>query len=249
MKLARRRLFLALFLPLLASPFASSCQSLEKPRTPLTPPPEDESIKPGINQEFLAKKVDLAHWVQTFEGEAREIAVQKKAIVASLNLAKGDDVADVGSGTGLFLAPLADAVGVGGRVYALDISPEFVDALKKRAKAEGLEPVEVRLSKERSVELPQFSIDAAFVCDTYHHFEYPRSTLDSIRAALKPDGLLAVVDFERTPESRAWVLEHVRAGSGQVIAEIEAAGFQLVDRPTVSGLKENYLLRFRKRQP
>src|SRR5262249_32106027 len=106
-------------------------------------------------------------------------------------------------------------------------------------------PVEVRLTKERSVELPQFSIDAAFVCDTYHHFEYPQHVLFSLFHALKPTGKLYIVDFERIPGvSRPWVLEHVRADKKTVIKEIESAGFTFEQELPIEGLKENYVLRF-----
>jgi len=240
---ARLRLLLTLALPLF-----SSCASFPKPpKKPLAPPPEEHSIKPGINAEFLCKKVELAHWVTTFEGEAREIAVQKSAIVAAMQLKKGDDVADVGSGTGLFLKPLSEAVGVGGKVYALDIAPAFVERLKERASSEGLQQVEPRLTRPRSVDLPDFSLDAALVCDTYHHFEYPQHVLFSLYDALRPSGKLYVVDFERIPgESREFVLEHVRAGKEAVKKEILAAGFVFEEELDVPGLHENYVLRFRR---
>src|SRR5262245_44548980 len=129
MKPTRFHLLLAVTLPLCA------CESLpERPGRPLTPPREEVSAKPGINAEFLAHDVDLARWLDTFEGESREIAASKQAIVASLDLRKGQDVADVGAGTGLFEKPLAEAVGVGGKVYALDISPAFVEHLNQRVR-------------------------------------------------------------------------------------------------------------------
>ena len=156
-------------------------------------------------------------------------------------------MADVGSGTGLFLKPLAEAVGVSGKVFALDIAPDFVEALKKRVRAEGLEQVEVRLSKERSVELPPLSVDVAFVCDTYHHFEYPQHVLFSLFKAIRPLGSLYVVDFERVPGvSRPWVLEHVRCDKRTVIKEIEQAGFVFEEQLKVPGMQENYVLRFRR---
>jgi len=156
-------------------------------------------------------------------------------------------VVDVGSGTGLFLKPLAEAVGVAGKVYALDISPDFITALKQRAKLENLEQVEVRLSKERSVELPSLSVDAAFVCDTYHHLEYPQHVLFSLFKAIRPLGSMYVVDFERVPgSSRQWVLDHVRCDKRTVIKEIEQAGFVFEGELPVSGLKENYVLHFRR---
>ena len=85
-----------------------------------------------------------------------------------------------------------------------------------------------------------------FVCDTYHHFTYPRTELASLHRALRPGGRLVVVDFERVEGvSSDWVLEHVRAGKEAVRAEIEAAGFTFLDQPA-TGLEENYCVRFRR---
>jgi len=234
---------------LLISAFAASaCKGIQPPpQRPLNPPREEVSIRPGINADFLGKDVDMTRWVNTFEGETREIATQKQAIVASMHLRKGEDVADVGAGTGLFLDSLAEAVGVGGKVYALDISPEFVQHLEMRVKDEGLEQVDARLSKERSVDLPPMSLDAAFVCDTYHHFEFPQSMLFSMYKALRPSGKLYVVDFEKIPgESRQWVLDHVRADKRTVTKEIERAGFVFEEEVPIEGLAETYVLRFRR---
>jgi ubiquinone/menaquinone biosynthesis C-methylase UbiE len=234
----------ALALPL----FSCSCEGIRpRDKKPLAPPPEEASAKPGINDDFLKDDVNVKEWFQKFETESREIAALRDEIVVAMELKKGMDVADVGSGTGLFLKPLAEAVGVGGKVYALDISQSFVTALKERVRLEHLEQVEVRLSKERSVELPPLSIDMAFVCDTYHHFEYPQHVLFSLFKAIRPLGTLIVVDFDRDPEtSRPWILEHVRADRKTFIKEIEQAGFQYEAALPVPGLKENYVLRFRR---
>jgi ubiquinone/menaquinone biosynthesis C-methylase UbiE len=214
---------------------------------PLNPPREDVSVKPGINKDFLAPDVDLGRWTETFEGESREIAASKDAIVAALDLARGEEVVDVGAGTGLFTFPMARAVGVSGKVYALDIAPRFVEHVAAQAREQGLEQVVPRLSGERSLGLPRFSVDAAFVCDTYHHFEYPQSMLYSIYDALRPLGRLYVVDFDRLPGiSREWILTHVRADKTTVRREIEKAGFEFVEEITVPGFDENYLLVFRR---
>jgi len=230
----------------LALPLFAACKGQGSMR-PLTPPPEEISINPGVNKEFLSPSLDTQKWTQTFEGEAREIAASKDALVAALGLRRGMEVADVGAGTGLFLKPLSQAVGVSGKVYALDISPKFVEMLERRAREEGLEQVEPRRSKERSVDLPPLSIDAAWVCDTYHHFEYPQHVLFSLYDALRPMGSLYVVDFERIPgTSRQWVLDHVRADKRTTIKEIQSAGFEFVREIQVDGLVENYLLEFRR---
>jgi predicted methyltransferase len=87
----------------------------------------------------------------------------------------------------------------------------------------------------------------AFVCDTYHHFEYPRSTLATIHQSLKPGGALIVIDFERIPgKSREFTLNHVRAGKDVFQSEIESAGFKMVEEVEIPGFEENHFLRFRK---
>lgn len=59
-------------------------------------------------------------------------------------------------------------------------------------------------------------------------------------------GELVLVEFRRVPgESSDWVLNHVRAGQQVFESEIQAAGFERVDEPVM--LKENYVVRFRKR--
>jgi ubiquinone/menaquinone biosynthesis C-methylase UbiE len=245
-----RRLGLGLALALLMGTAAVAAGCSGSPRS--TPAPAasasagEAGVARGLNDRFLSDSVDVAEFVRTFEGESREIAAQRQGITLHLGLRPGMAVADVGAGTGLFMEELAHGVGREGRVYAVDLAPAFVEHLRERARDQGLEQVQVVQCSERSIGLPAASIDVAFVCDTYHHFDYPQSSLASLREALKPDGLLVIVDFERRPESRQWVLEHVRADSAQVITEIEAAGFRLIDRPAVAGLQENYLLRFRK---
>ena len=95
--------------------------------------------------------------------------------------------------------------------------------------------------------LPPKSADVIFVCDTYHHFEYPKSTLASMHRALKDDGHLIVVDFERIEgKSRDWTMGHVRAGREVFRAEIQVAGFTLAEEKKIDGFQENYFLKFRK---
>jgi hypothetical protein len=54
-----------------------------------------------------------------------------------------------------------------------------------------------------------------------------------------------VIDFNRLPGvSSPWVLGHVRAGEQQVVAEIESAGFERVER--LDFMQTQYYLRFRK---
>jgi SAM-dependent methyltransferase len=208
------------------------------------PSDAEQSVRPGANDQFLTPDLDVAHYTEVFEGESREIATSKVAIADAIGLEPGMEVADVGAGTGLFLELLADRVGAEGKIWELDIAPQFVDHLRARAEKGGYAQVEARLCSERSIELPPASIDVAFLCDVYHHFEYPRSTMSSIRSALRPGGRVVIVDFERIPgKSRPWVMNHVRTGKAEVLAELRGFGFELLEEEAIPGLAENYFVR------
>lgn len=211
------------------------------------PPVETESVKPGINDSFLTDEFELQKYIDRFEGESREIAAHHLELTAALNLEPGMEIADIGAGTGLFLPDFSHGVGPSGKVYAVDIAPDFIDHMEKRIAEESLTNVESVLCTERSAELAPNSVDRIFICDTYHHFEYPLNSLWSLRRALRSDGELILVDFDRiegvTPQ---WLLDHVRAPREVFIAEFEQSGFKLVEEIHIDGFAENYVLRFRK---
>ena len=204
------------------------------------------STRPGINDRFK-NRPDPAEWLKRFEVESREIYRERERIADAIGLRPGMAVADIGAGTGFFTLLFARRVGPGGTVWAVDIAPTFLDEIARRARAEGLANVRTVLGRDDSTALSPASVDLAFVCATYHHFEFPEKMLHAIRRTLRPGGRLVVIDFERIEgTSRQWVLDHVRADRQQVAAEIRAAGFEPMGEITVDGLTENYLLQFRR---
>jgi ubiquinone/menaquinone biosynthesis C-methylase UbiE len=210
--------------------------------------PPEESVKPGINDSFLNPELDVDSYVARFEVESREIYVERKGLTAAVGLEAGMAVADIGAGTGLFEPLFADAVGETGLVYAVVISPGMIEHLQERKQNEGWENVEVVQCSEDDAGLSARSVDRVFICDTYHHFEFPRSTMSSIRSALRKGGELIIVDFERIPGvTRQWLLDHVRAGKEEVIGELQDFGFELIEEIKLPGLRENYILRLRSR--
>jgi ubiquinone/menaquinone biosynthesis C-methylase UbiE len=200
-----------------------------------------QGAAPEINAPY--RNPSYEQWRQRLETESREVYVQRHAIVAAARARPGMAVADVGAGTGLFTRLFAAEVGAGGRVYAVDIAREFVLGNLRRARAEGHDNVVGIESSQQDTKLAAASIDLAFICDAYHHFEQPQAMLASIRRALRPGGSLVVVDFVRIPGvSPDWILKHVRAGKEAFRAEIETAGFRFAE--DVPLMRENYLLRF-----
>ena len=204
---------------------------------------QEASVKPGINDSY--KSPDPAEFVKRFETESREVFSNRQKIVETARVKSETTVADIGAGTGLFTRLFAKAVGMEGRVYAVDIAENFLRHIEKTAKEQNVTNVETILATADSANLPADSVDLAFICDTYHHFEFPQKTMASIHRALRPGGRVVVIDFHRIEGvSSEWVMNHVRAGQEVFRKEIESAGFRLVEEPKL--LKENYYMIFEK---
>ncbi len=206
-----------------------------------------KSVKPGINDPYK-KMTDVSVWTKRFEVEARGIFRERLRIIEALNLSPGMVVADIGAGTGLFVEPISHAVGDSGKLYAVDVTPKFIEHLDKRIAETGLKNVETVLCKEDSVSLPPNSIDLAFICDVYHHFEFPEATMSTLHDALRPGGEIVIVDFHKIPGvTREWIMGHVRANQATVIKELHRFGFEMTsNQPTDDFLDENYMIRVKK---
>lgn len=205
---------------------------------------QEKSVNPGINDSF--SNPDLNKYLKTFEGESREVFAKRSEIVRIVDLKPGNAVADIGAGTGLYTRLFAEKVGDKGKVFAVDIAEKFLNHINSSAKEAKLTNITTVLCKPHSTELPANSIDVAFICDTYHHFEFPQRTMASIHSALKPGGRVVVIDFRRVKgQSTEWVMNHVRGGQDVFEREIQETGFRKVkeDKET---LKENYLVIFEK---
>lgn len=232
-----QRLFILLLIPV-----GLACAGMPSPMAEQ----DSKSVRPGINDRFLSPELDVDKWVATFEGESREVFSARHEVVAQCELQPGQRIADIGAGTGLYTRLFAEATGEEGWVYAVDISSRFLEHINQESA--GNANITAVLGQEDSVRLPPASIDLAFLCDTYHHFEYPQASLRSIHKALAPGGSLVVIDFERIHgESREWIVDHVRAGKEVFREEIEAAGFEFVEEKQIAGFRENYFLKFRKK--
>jgi len=200
-----------------------------------------QGASPEINEQY--RNPDYNRWQRNLETEGREVYERRLAIVDAVAAKPGQAVADVGAGTGLFTRLFAARVGPQGRVYAVDIARAFVDGNLARARAAHLNNVLGVVSTQTDTRLEESSVDIAFICDAYHHFEDPKAMLASIRRALRPGGTLVVVDFERIPgTSPDWILKHVRAGKEDFRREIEASGFRFAEEAKL--MRENYFLRF-----
>jgi SAM-dependent methyltransferase len=205
---------------------------------------QEKSVNPGINDSF--RDPDVQEFIGRFEVESRELFSRRHEIAAACQIKSGQTVADIGAGTGLFTRLFSDAVGKDGRVIAVEISQKFLDHIQATSREAAQRNVDTLLATADSTGLPPKSVDVAFICDTYHHFEFPLKTMASLKRALKPGGRVVLVDFRRIPgTSSDWVLNHVRAGQEVFEAEIIKSGFEKVEEePDL--LRENYFVVFQK---
>ena len=205
---------------------------------------QEKSVRPGINDSF--RDPNVSEFQEKFEVESREVFAKRKEIVDVCKVIPGMTVADIGAGTGVFTRLFSEAVGPKGYVFAVDIAPNFLEHINSTNREAGKKNVQTVQCTPDSTKLEPATVDVAYICDTYHHFEFPLKTMSSLHAALKPGGRVFLVDFERVEgESTEWTMKHVRAGQEVFEAEILSCGFKKVRQHT-NLLKENYFIEFER---
>ncbi len=219
----------------------------QTPSAPDATPSKGHSkqVDPQINAQF--QKGNVKDFIKRFENNDREVYLKRREIAEILDLKPGMAVADVGAGTGLFTRLFADAVGAGGKVYAVDVSKDFLDHIADDAKSHGQPQIATVRGTQNSTNLPAGSVDVVFLCDVYHHLENHEKILASIHQALRPGGMIFLVEFDRVEgRSTGFVLKHIRATQAEFRQEIKQAGFRPLEIPRAPRLKENFIAKFQK---
>ena len=153
-------------------------------------------------------------------------------ILEAMTVQPGSYVADIGAREGYLTMRLAKAVGAEGRIYAVDIDNGSLKKLWKNLSAEDTSRVKLVHSKPDDPMLPEAMLDAAVVVNAYHEFEAYEAMLEHILQALKPGGRLVIVEpiSERRRSAMREVQErHHEIGIGYARADLEAAGFEVLD--------------------
>lgn len=118
-------------------------------------------------------------------------------------------------------------VGEGGRVLATDIQPEMLQILDQSLAREGIGNVTPILGTITDTGLEPGSVDLILLVDVYHEFDHPWEMSRSMRRALKPDGVVALVEYRAgDPQVPIKPLHTMTAEQSRL--EFEAAGFSLV---------------------
>jgi ubiquinone/menaquinone biosynthesis C-methylase UbiE len=134
--------------------------------------------------------------MQVLVSPDRRQAIDTDALLSGLPITLSDVVADVGCGPGFLTLPLARYLAEG-RVHALDIQQEMLDAVQKSLEAEGLTNVEVAISTENRLPLEDQTLDGAILAFVLQEAYHTDALLHEVHRCLKDDGWLAVLEWHK----------------------------------------------------
>ena len=129
-----------------------------------------------------------------FEAPDRDKLLQTSKVLDTLRLHPGSAIADIGAGGGWFTVRAARRVAPDGHVYAEDINPGAVEAIRTRAAREHLADVTAILDTPDDPKLAPNSLDAAVMLRVYHEVAHPDRMLAVLVAALRPGARFGVID-------------------------------------------------------
>ncbi|MEO0013513.1 MAG: hypothetical protein RLZZ535_1902, partial [Cyanobacteriota bacterium] len=153
----------------------------------------------GIGKYYMKREIAqvMGHQaIMWLERESRVESEKPDLTVQNLNLKPDDVVADIGAGSGYFSFRIAQQVPKG-KVYAVDIQPEMLEAIALLKEDQQITNVETVLGQENNPNLSPESIDLALMVDAYHEFAYPREMMEAIVQALKPGGRVVLLEYRK----------------------------------------------------
>jgi len=183
----------------------------------------------GTGKVYMGREIAQ---VMSFEGmewlerNSRTTEENTTLALASLPLKSNSVVADVGAGSGFYTFRVAQRIPKG-KVYAVEIQDDAIAYLKEKAFKERLSNVEVVKGLEKAPNLPDSSIDLAFMVDVYHELQHPQEYLAALKKALRPKGQLLLLEYKEEDPMVAIKPEH-KMSVRQAKKELSANGFKLV---------------------
>ncbi len=170
------------------------------------------------------------HGAEWLERPGRMEEEQPLEVIAAMDLKPGMIVVDLGCGTGYYARKMAPKVLPGGTVYGEDIQPEMLDLMQQLSAKEKIENIVPILGDETDPKLPKGKVDWIIMADVYHEFQHPEPMLAKMLESLSPTGKVCLLEYraEKFRQASHIKPEH-RMTVKQVLAEWNAAGFELVD--------------------
>ncbi|MDQ7794734.1 MAG: methyltransferase domain-containing protein [bacterium] len=120
-----------------------------------------------------------------------------RAIVDLACLCPGDRVLDVGTGTGVLLALLADRVRPHGRVVGVDLSPQMLALARRKGVTWGLgDELELLQADVHALPFPEGHFAAVLCYSAFPHFQRQAAAVGEMARVLCPGGRLVIAHNE-----------------------------------------------------
>jgi ubiquinone/menaquinone biosynthesis C-methylase UbiE len=165
--------------------------------------------------------------------EQRDTWQRAEAIIQKLNIDGASHVADVGCHEGYFTMKLSRTVSEQGKVYAVDISRDKIEKLKKHLQERKIHNVTAIVGEENNPNLPLLSLDGVLIVDTYHEMDAHQQILQHIKEALKVGGRLVIcepISDERKKLSRQEQERKHELGMNYALEDLRQAGFKIISQ-------------------
>lgn len=188
-------------------------------------PPANPGVDPVTGRQ-IANVCGFGGCQAWLERPEREQEENPDGALDALKLKPGMIVADVGAGTGYMSLKLAQRIGPSGKVYAEDVQPQMLEKVRENAAKARASNIVTVLGSYTDPMLPKEGMDLILLVDVYHEFSEPQKMLRGIRAALKPDGRLVLLEYRKEDPSIPIRPEH-KMSVAEVKAELEAEGFKM----------------------
>src|ERR1700741_2260443 len=107
--------------------------------------------------------------------------------------------ADLGAGAGTFTRALANILGPGSAIYAVDQDPAAVAALERAAHVDGVRIVPILGDFARALELPGAApgtLDGILLANALHFVPEPARVLQSLVRWLRPGGSVVLIEYD-----------------------------------------------------
>ena len=140
-------------------------------------------------------------WVQRQAIQEARNAEMLEQLLAAARAAPGEQVLDIGCGTGVTTEPFARAVGPQGHVTAADISKPMLDAARQRIAASGIGNVTLLLADTQVHEFPAVAFDLVTSRLGVMFFADPVAAFSNLHKALRPGGRLCMAVWATIAES------------------------------------------------
>ena len=168
---------------------------------------------------------DANKWSKIFENKKRDKWQEPLKVIRAIGINKKSIVADIGSATGYFpirIAKVADD----GRVWGIDIEPNLVNFLNKRARSEKVSNLFSILGTFNDPLIPE-KVDFILVVNTFHHIEKRNIYFEKLRKSLKANGKLVIIDF-RKGKLPFGPKDKMKISKEKIISELRSSGYKLI---------------------